>query len=48
MEHERFDIEKVQVNFQSSLKDQTDIFMEFYLKGYRELYKYEVKRIYLI
>lgn len=42
MENEFFDIESLQKNFTASLKDQTDVVMDFYLEGFKELYKYEL------
>lgn len=40
MDQERFDIEKLHKNFEASLKDSHDIIMDFYLEGFKELYKY--------
>lgn len=40
MAHELFDIEKVHSNFEASLKDATDVLMDEYLEGFKELYKY--------
>lgn len=39
MAQDKFDIEKLQSSFEASLKDQTDISLEFYLAGFKELYK---------
>lgn len=36
-----FDIEKLHRNFTSSVEDDsTDVVMDFYLEGFKELYKY--------
>ncbi|XP_031625480.1 ceramide-1-phosphate transfer protein [Contarinia nasturtii] len=40
MEQEFFDIENLQTNFKAALKDETDIAMDFYLEGFKELYKF--------
>lgn len=40
MAHELFDIEKVHSKFEASLKDATDVLMDEYLEGFKELYKY--------
>lgn len=34
-----FDIESLHKNFEAALKDETDIMMDFYLEGFKELYK---------
>lgn len=39
MDKEFFDIEKLLKNFTASLKDDTDVTMDFYLEGFKELYK---------
>lgn len=39
MGEDRFDIEKLHINFQASLKDSHDILMDCYLEGFKELYK---------
>lgn len=39
MAQDKFNIEKLQSNFQASLKDQTDVSLEYYLAGFKELYK---------
>lgn len=39
MAQERFDIEKLHENFNASLKDSDDILMDYYLEGFKELYK---------
>lgn len=39
MNQDKFDIEKLQSNFQASLKDESDILLEYYLAGFKELYK---------
>lgn len=41
MNQEFFDIESLQRNFKAALKDETDIAMDFYLDGFKELCKYE-------
>lgn len=42
MDQNFFDIEKLHTNFTSSLKDDADdVVMDFYLEGFKELYKYE-------
>lgn len=41
MEQEFFDIESLHRNFEAALKDGTDIAMDFYLEGFKELYKYD-------
>lgn len=40
MAHELFDIEKLHRNFEASLKDATDVLIDQYLEGFKELYKY--------
>lgn len=41
MEQDFFDIESLHKNFTAALKDDTDVVMDFYLEGYKELSKYE-------
>lgn len=41
MEQEYFDIGSLQRNFEAALKDETDISMDFYLEGFKELCKYD-------
>lgn len=41
MAEDRFDIEKVHKNFEASLKDAEDVILDYYLEGFRELFKYE-------
>lgn len=40
MEQEYFDIERLQSNFKAALKDETDVVLDFYLEGFKELCKY--------
>lgn len=40
MEQDFFDVEKLHKNFTAALKDDTDVMMDFYLEGYKELSKY--------
>lgn len=40
MDSDRFDIENLHKNFTAALKDETDVMMDFYLEGFKELYKY--------
>lgn len=40
MDGEYFDIESLQRNFTAALKDETDVAMDFYLEGFKELCKY--------
>lgn len=35
-----FDIENLHKNFTAALKDETDVTMDFYLEGFKELSKY--------
>lgn len=39
MEQEYFDIEKLHKDFTAALKDDTDVTMDFYLEGFKELSK---------
>lgn len=39
MEQEFFDIESLQSNFKNSLREETDVAMDFYLEGFKELCK---------
>lgn len=39
MAQDRFDIEKVHINFEACLKDPADILLDQYLEGFKELYK---------
>lgn len=41
MEQDFFDIEKLHKNFTAALKDDTDVMMDLYLEGYKELSKCE-------
>lgn len=41
MDQEYFDIENLHKNFTASVKDENDVAMDFYLEGFKELYKYE-------
>lgn len=42
MEQEFFDIESLNTNFKAALRDETDIAMDFYLEGFKELCKYDL------
>lgn len=39
MSIERFDIEKVHINFEACLKEPADVLLDYYLEGFKELYK---------
>lgn len=39
MAQDRFDIEKVHENFKAALKEEADVLIDFYIEGYKELYK---------
>lgn len=39
MNQDRFDIERLQTNFQASLKDSHDVLLDYYLEGFKELEK---------
>lgn len=43
MAQERFDLQIVLHNFEKCLKDPNDVLTDFYLDGFRELYKYVLK-----
>lgn len=47
MEMDRFDIESLHKNFTACLKDETDVMMDFYLEGFKELYKYGLIQLFL-
>ena len=39
MSCDKFDLQRVHDCFEKSLKDDDDILMDFYLEGFKELYK---------